>query len=165
MLKRSVFRFVIYTCFAFFYCNGINAKSVTEHVDHDEVNKLPEVSIEHYKKELLEFQRLQRDNEKLKLEEKNITMHNHLQSLGVSGVESTKIVSIYTSRRGKGGLVAQVYNRSEGIREVKVGSYIMNHYKVVKITPESVSLYNTKRPLDGQTIQLTLVALGAYVTP
>lgn len=126
---------------------------------------LPEVTIDGYKKELLEFQRLQRENEKLKLEEKNFSIRQRLQSLFPGNIESTKVVSVYSDIQSKGRLAAQIYNSREGMRIVNVGNYIMGHYEVVKITPVSVFLQDKNLSPGSEKIKLSLIAPGASIAP
>ncbi|EJJ5775799.1 hypothetical protein NJD98_004241 [Salmonella enterica] len=164
-MRRAIYFFSFMFMACLIYSNGLRAQTGDTTISHGRAHTLPEVSIEGYKKELLEFQRLQRENEKLQLEEKNFSIRQRLQAFSFGGIESTKVVSIYTDRTSPGGLVAQIYNTREGMRLVGVGSCVMGHYKVIRITPVSVFLQNTELPAGSRVIKLSFVAIGAKIAP
>ncbi|HBA6947918.1 TPA: hypothetical protein J1556_002662 [Escherichia coli] len=123
--------------------------------------RLPQMSIDEYKKELFELQKLQRDNEKLKLKERNLSLKEKIQSLDFTEPETTKIVNIYSSRKASGGFFAEIYNSYDGIKTVEPGSYIMEKFKVVKITPTSVLIKKKDAPSSEKNeIELKLITLG-----
>ncbi|ELD0488106.1 hypothetical protein QUQ58_004716 [Escherichia coli] len=152
-MKRKIF-----CLFVFFFIENTHAE-VNSNVNSESLHQLPAVTIDKYKNELLEFQKLQRDNEKLKLEEQNLALKKKLRSLGFENVNSTKVVSIFSIRNANNGLAAQIYNAYDGLKVVTQGSYVMSHYKVIKITPTVVRLRDTHE--GSKEIDLNLVTLGA----
>ena len=127
----------------------------------DSPNHLPEVTIDSYKDELLAFQKLQRDNEKLKLEEQNLTLKKKLYSSGLEDINKTKIVCIYSIKGGARDFAAQIYNIYDGMKVVTQGSHIMSHYEVIKITPTMIRLRDVHSQQNTKEIELSLVSLGA----
>ncbi|EGI16333.1 hypothetical protein ECIG_04726 [Escherichia coli M605] len=163
-MRRPTY-FLFFIISALFLNNNLQAANQDVNINQVSPHTLPEVTIEGYKKELLEFQRLQRENEKLKLEEKNFSIRQRLQSLFPGDIESTKVVSVFSGIESKGRLSAQIYNSREGMRVVNVGNYIMGHYEVIKITPVSVFLQDIKLSPGSKKIKLPLIAPGAGIVP
>ncbi|EBJ5113404.1 hypothetical protein DV589_18475 [Salmonella enterica] len=103
------------------------------------LKKLPKLSVDSYRNELLEIQKLQRDNEKLKLEEQKILIRDKLNKLRKDNINSTKIISIYSSASKR---YAQLYNPYDGIVTVSAGNILMKRYQVIKITSTHLILEN-----------------------
>lgn len=110
---------------------------------HTEVNKeeqkkndiLNEINIEKYKDELMEYQRLQRENLMLKLRIENRTLE---KSLGVDSFipEGVKLVAIISS--GAGSLRAKIYEN--GLKNVNEGDVLSEKYKVIKINKDNIKI-------------------------
>ncbi len=109
---------------------------------HTEVNKeqkkndiLNEINIEKYKDELMEYQRLQRENLMLKLRIENRTLE---KSLGVDSFipEGVKLVAIMSS--GAGSLRAKIYEN--GLKNVNEGDVLSEKYKVIKINKDNIKI-------------------------
>lgn len=110
---------------------------------HTEVNKeeqkksdiLNEINIEKYKDELMEYQRLQRENLMLKLRLENRTLE---KSLGVDSFipEGVKLVAIMSS--GAGSLRAKIYEN--GLKNVNEGDVLSEKYKVIKINKDNIKI-------------------------
>lgn len=106
---------------------------------HTEVNKeeqkkndiLNEINIEKYKDELMEYQRLQRENLMLKLRIENRTLE---KSLGVDSFipEGVKLSS------GAGSLRAKIYEN--GLKNVNEGDVLSEKYKVIKINKDNIKI-------------------------
>lgn len=124
--------------------------------------RLPQLTIDDYKRELLELQKLQRNNEKLQLMEKNLALKEKMQSLGGGGIETTRVVNIFSSIKVPGGFMAEIYNTYDGMKTVELGSYVMKIFKVVQITPTYVRLKKIDVPSDDEQnyIDLKLIAFG-----
>ncbi|HGY6950910.1 TPA: hypothetical protein ACNTO7_004783, partial [Escherichia coli] len=85
--------------------------------------------------ELMEYQRLQRENLMLKLRIENRTLE---KSLGVDSFipEGVKLVAIMSS--GAGSLRAKIYEN--GLKNVNEGDVLSEKYKVIKINKDNIKI-------------------------
>lgn len=132
-----------------FLCASLHASESTDVTSN--LNKLPKLSIDSYKNELLEIQKLQRDNEKLKLEEQKISIRDKLKKLERDDIRATKIISIYSSASRR---YAQLYNPYDGVKTVSIGSILMNKYQVVEIASTYLILEDVRNRNDKIQVEL-----------
>ncbi|CAD6176236.1 periplasmic protein [Escherichia coli] len=98
-------------------------------------NNLTEINIERYKDELMEYQRLQRENLMLKLRLENRTLE---KSLGVEPfrAEGVKLIAVMSSGAGK--LRAKIYEN--GLKNVDEGDVLSDKYEVIKINKDNIKI-------------------------
>ncbi|MEF6481893.1 hypothetical protein U9527_20085 [Escherichia coli] len=115
--------------------NTPSPASITDVTKEQKYQHLPDVNINDYKAELLEYQKLQRKNLMLKLETEN---HNIEKTLRKSSKSDKDISLMAVLSSGGNGYVAKIYDGV--LRNIRVGDIIYNQYKVTSINKDSIKV-------------------------
>ena len=100
---------------------------------------LPDINLDEYKDELIEYQRLQRKNLMLKLISENRELE---KNIGNSHLKNGDISLVSIISLPNGGLSANIYDGY--IRKVKSGDIVDEKYKVTKINRNNIEVLDLK---------------------
>lgn len=112
-------------------------------VDNKKYYDIPECNIDNYKEELLEYQKLQRQNMMLKLKMENNNIQKSLKSHAVTDNKIT-LLAVLSANAGK--YSAKIYDGR--VKNVKEGDIISDKFKIKRIYRDSIIIHNQESKKD-----------------